>query len=188
MKRLWLCVGLLALTLTACVAASTPTPDLRDGPTATHSASSAATVAVPSGMQAAPVVRVVDGDTIIVRLNGRDERLRYIGVNTPETVKANTPVECYGEAAHQRNEQLVGGQTVYLAKDVSERDQYDRLLRYVYVPTADGQLLFINLALVQDGYAQVSTFPPDVAHAQEFRDAQRVAKAAKTGLWGACAG
>jgi micrococcal nuclease len=184
MKRCLASLLLVAAAASACVASTTPTPPVRDGPTATRSAATADT----SGMQSARVVRVVDGDTIIVHIDGRDERLRYIGVNTPETVKANTPIECYGEAAHQRNEQLVGGQTVYLAKDISERDQYDRLLRYVYVPTADGQLLFVNLALVQDGYAQVSTFPPDVAHAQEFRDAQRTAKAAKRGLWGACAG
>jgi micrococcal nuclease len=181
MKRVIASLLALAALLASCTSPANPTPV---GPTATRPHD----FGVPTGMQAAQVVRVVDGDTIIVRLNGRDERLRYIGVNTPETVKANTPVECYGEAAHQRNEQLVGGQTVYLAKDVSERDQYDRLLRYVYAPTADGQLLFVNLSLVQDGYAQVSTFPPDVAHAQEFRDAQREAKAAKRGLWGACAG
>jgi micrococcal nuclease len=181
----------VAVASSGCDVSRTPTPPVRDGATATRSAATvtnAATHADTNGMQAAPVVRVVDGDTIIVRLNGRDERLRYIGINTPETVKPNNPVECYGEAAHQRNEQLVGGQTVYLVKDISDRDQYDRLLRYVYVRAADGQLLFVNLSLVQDGYAQVSTFPPDVAHEQEFRQAQRDARAAKRGLWSACAG
>ena len=190
MKCLLLIASVCALTLSAaaCTASSTPTSYGRDGPTVTRPASGVATAAVPAGMQPARVVRVVDGDTIIVRLDGRDERLRYIGINTPETVKPNNPVECYGEAAHQRNEQLVGGKDVFLAKDISERDQYERLLRYVYVQTPNGTLLFVNLALVQDGYAQVSTFPPDVQHEQEFRAAQRAARAGKKGLWGACAG
>lgn len=136
-------------------------------------------------MTEARVVRVVDGDTIIVEIDGKEERVRYIGVDTPETVRPNSPVECYGEEASNANTNLVEGQTVYLEKDISERDRYDRLLRYVYT-IQDGEPVFVNLWLVEQGYAQVSTYPPDVRHEQAYLDAQREAREQERGLWGAC--
>ena len=111
--------------------------------------------------------------------------MRYIGVDTPETVRPNSPVECYGEEASRANTQLVEGETVYLEKDISERDRFDRLLRYVYI-VQDGEPLFVNRWLVEQGYAQVSTFPPDIKHEQEYLAAQRAARGEDRGLWGAC--
>lgn len=136
-------------------------------------------------MTEARVQRVVDGDTIVVEIGSRTERVRYIGVDTPETVRPNSPVECYGEEASRANTQLVEGETVYLEKDISERDRFDRLLRYVYI-VQDGEPLFVNRWLVEQGYAQVSTFPPDVKHEQEYLAAQREARGEDRGLWGAC--
>jgi micrococcal nuclease len=135
----------------------------------------------PPGTVEAQVVRVVDGDTIIVRLDGRDVRVRYIGINTPESADPRREVQCFGKEAAARNEQLVGGKRVRLEKDVSETDQYGRLLRYVYV---DGTM--VNAVLVQEGYAYAITVPPDVRYAEELRRLEREAREARRGLWGTC--
>lgn len=121
------------------------------------------------------VKRVIDGDTIELE-NG--ERVRYIGVNAPESVKPNAPVECFGHEASAYNRSLVEGNDVRLEKDVSERDKYGRLLRYVYVGD-----VFVNAKLVEDGYAHTSSFPPDVARQDLFRSFEREARAGKRGLW-----
>jgi micrococcal nuclease len=138
-----------------------------------------------SGDEGVRVVRVVDGDTIIVEIDGREERLRYIGVDTPETVQPNTPVECFGKEASAENARLVEGKRVELERDVGNRDRFDRLLRYVYV-VEDGQRIFVNEALVANGFAYASTFPPDVKHEDTLRAAQREARDNDRGLWGAC--
>ncbi len=138
----------------------------------------------PSGpTETAPVVRVVDGDTIVVRLDGQDRRLRYIGMNTPETVKPNSPVEWLGREASEANRALVEGRTVVLEKDVSETDRYGRLLRYVWLVDGDRWTL-VDLELVARGFAQVETDPPDVRYADRFVAAQRIARDAGIGLWG----
>ena len=138
----------------------------------------------PTGpTQTARVVRVVDGDTIIVRIGGRDERLRYIGMDTPETVKPDTPVQWMGPEASRANAALVAGQNVVLEKDVSETDRYGRLLRYVWL--YDGaRWTLVDLELVAEGFAQVETDPPDVKYAGRFVAAERAARAAGLGLWG----
>lgn len=142
------------------------------------------TTAQPAGGEArARITRVVDGDTVIVALNGRRERLRYIGIDTPESVKPGSPVECYGKEASKRNEQLTGGRTVRLEFDVERRDRYGRLLAYVR-RNSDG--LFVNAELVRSGYAQTMTIPPNVRYADRFLALQREARAARRGLWGAC--
>jgi endonuclease YncB( thermonuclease family) len=131
------------------------------------------------------VVRVIDGDTIEVDrvLDGR-ATLRYIGIDTPETVAPGQPVGCFGREASDRNKELVEGKTVFLEKDISETDRFGRLLRYVYL--GDGRM--VNELLLADGYAQVSTFPPDVKYQQRFLAAQQQARDAGRGLWGpACA-
>lgn len=128
----------------------------------------------------AQVVEVVDGDTIKVNIDGQVYTVRYIGIDTPETVHPSKPVEWMGTEASAANKQLVEGQTIYLEKDVSETDQYGRLLRYVYL--ADG--LLVNAELVRLGYAQVSTYPPDVRYQAFFLEVQQEAKEAKCGLWG----
>lgn len=134
----------------------------------------------------ATVVRAVDGDTIEVRVHGTTERVRLIGIDTPETKKPNTPVQCYGPEASAFTEQaLPPGESVVLVRDREARDDYGRLLAYVY-RAADG--LFVNLDLATRGLARPLTIAPNDAHAAEFVAAARAAEAADLGLWGACSG
>ncbi len=128
------------------------------------------------------VTRVIDGDTIGVEIGSLIEKVRYIGINAPETVDPRKPVQCFGAEASQRNKELVESKLVRLEKDVSDRDKYGRLLRFVYLP--DGG--FVNFELVKEGYASASAFPPDVKYAAEFVAAEKYARGAKLGLWGAC--
>lgn len=115
----------------------------------------------------ATLVRVIDGDTIAVRFDdGTTETVRYIGIDTPETVAPGRPVQAFGPEASARNKELLVGGEVFLERDISERDRFGRLLRYVYTLNADGALLFVNAALVRAGLATVSTFPPDVKSAE----------------------
>ena len=130
------------------------------------------------------MTRVVDGDTIHARVDGRDERVRYIGMDTPETVKPNTPVQCYGEAASAANRRLVAGARVELRLGTETHDRYGRLLAYVY-RRRDG--LFVNAALVRDGFATTLTIPPNDDHAAELGALERRARAQRRGLWTACA-
>jgi micrococcal nuclease len=128
------------------------------------------------------VVRVVDGDTIQVRLEGgRTERVRYIGIDTPESVKPGTPVQCFAKKASHFNAGLVAGRDVTLKTDAEERDRYGRLLAYVYAGPE-----FVNRELVARGYARTLTIPPNVAHADEFARLARRAREAGLGLWRAC--
>src|SRR5262249_32057705 len=128
------------------------------------------------------VVRVVDGDTIQVRLDGgRTERVRYIGIDTPESVKPDTPVQCFAKKASHFNSALVDGRDVTLQTDAEERDRYGRLLAYVYTGPS-----FVTRELVARGYARTPTLPPNVAHADEFARLARRARQAGLGLWRAC--
>lgn len=148
----------------------------------------AATPLAGTGSGTVRVARVIDGDTI--ELEG-GTRVRYIGINAPETVDPRKPVECFGVEASKKNRELVEGKSVRLKKDVSETDKYGRLLRYVWVgdpSTSSGQATFVNLELVREGYAAVSTYPPDVKYAGAFVEAEREAREAGSGLWGACGG
>ncbi|MCL5411551.1 MAG: thermonuclease family protein [Patescibacteria group bacterium] len=124
------------------------------------------------------VSRVVDGDT--VEIEG-GQKVRYIGINTPETVDPRKPVECFGSKASLKNKELVEGKEVRLEKDVSETDQYGRFLRYVYVGN-----VFVNDYLVRQGYAQISTFPPDVKYQEQFKEAEKEARENNRGLWADC--
>jgi micrococcal nuclease len=132
---------------------------------------------------AGTVTRVVDGDTVHVRIDGSDEAVRYIGVDTPETVKPNTPVQCFGKAASTYNHRLVEGQAVRLRFDAERRDRYGRLLAYVY-RARDG--LFVNAALVRGGYATTLRIAPNTAHAGQFAALERHARERRRGLWRAC--
>lgn len=133
----------------------------------------------------ATVTHVTDGDTIVVDLGGKEEKVRLIGMDTPETKKPNTPVECFGpEASDHLHALLPDGTRVRLEGDAEARDKYDRLLAYVY--RADG--VFVNLAQVTDGFAGQLTIAPNVSHLDEFTDALQGAKAAGKGLWHACGG
>lgn len=129
---------------------------------------------LPEGLDA-EVTSIVDGDTVHVRLDGRDERVRYIGIDTPET-SSNQP---YSAEARERNRELVEGQTVRLVVDVQERDRYGRLLAYVYTP--DGS--FVNAKLVAEGFARLLTVPPNVRFASVFRALETEARDAERNLW-----
>jgi micrococcal nuclease len=140
--------------------------------------------AAPDGPPGAGrVVRVVDGDTIQVEVDGRREKVRYIGVDTPESVKPGTPVQCFAKRASAFNKHLLAGERVRLVPDAEARDRYGRLLAYVY-RAEDG--LFVNAALVRHGYARTLTIRPNVAHAGEFRRLASAARRAGRGLWSAC--
>jgi micrococcal nuclease len=147
----------------------------------------------PPGYEEATVKRVVDGDTIDVAITGRVEgpgaglaqvgrtyRVRLLGIDTPETVKPGTPVQCYGHQASAATTALLQDGEVRLVKDVEETDQYDRLLRYVYF---GGEMA--NARLVANGYAYVLTYPPNVRHAALFVSLARQARASGAGLWSA---
>jgi micrococcal nuclease len=129
----------------------------------------------------ARVLRVVDGDTILVRLDGRRERLRYIGIDTPESVAPDRPVECYGRRAAEENRRLVVGRTVTLAADEERRDRFGRLLAYVRVGD-----VFVNAELVRRGVATTLEVPPNLRHAARLRALEREARRAGRGLWGTC--
>jgi micrococcal nuclease len=131
----------------------------------------------------ARVERVVDGDTIVVRLDGRRERVRYIGVDTPESVKPGTRVECFGKAAAAANRRLVGGRAVRLSYDAEARDRYGRLLAYVH-RSDDG--LFVNAELIRVGYGKPLAIRPNVAHAAELRRLAATARRSRVGLWSRC--
>jgi micrococcal nuclease len=118
-----------------------------------------------------------------VSVGGRREKVRYIGVDTPESRRPGTPVQCYARAAGAFNARLLRGRRVRLQTDVGKRDRYGRLLAYVY-REPDG--LFVNAELVRRGYATVLTVPPNVAHAPEFLRLERAARRAGSGLWGRC--
>ncbi len=137
----------------------------------------------------AQVVRVIDGDTVDVFVGGTQYRIRIIGVDTPETKDPNSPVMCYGAEATAFTQDMVNRANgrVFLEKDVSETDRYDRLLRYVWLAHPDGNRM-LNYELVAHGYAQVSTYPPDVKYTDLFLDAQSTARNENRGLWGACGG
>lgn len=173
--------GVLALTCAVVLAATgcqqpatTPT-----GPRATPPTAIPTVVTGPR--QAARVARVIDGDTIDVTIGDARERIRLIGIDTPETKHPSKPVQCFGERATARTTELLQGKDVGLERDVTDRDRYRRLLRYVWL----GERL-VNAQLVEEGYAQASTYPPDVKHNEGLQQLQREAREAGRGLWGEC--
>jgi micrococcal nuclease len=129
----------------------------------------------------AAVTRVVDGDTIAVEIDGGEERVRYIGVDTPESVVPGEPVECYGPEASRFNARLVEGREVRLVFDSERRDRYERLLAYVYVGDT-----FVNAELVRRGFATTLTIPPNDTFADRLARLEERAASAGRGLWGAC--
>jgi micrococcal nuclease len=126
----------------------------------------------------ATVLRVVDGDTVHVRVGERVEKVRYIGVNTPELHHPRKGEEPGGREALAVNRRLVGGKRVRLELDVQSHDRHGRLLAYVWA----GETM-INAELVRLGYAQVMTVPPNVRHQALFLKLQREARDARRGLW-----
>ena len=131
-----------------------------------------------------PVVRSVDGDTIRVNRNGEEIVIRFIGLDTPETVAPDRPVECFGPEASARTKELVEGGQVWLEYDEASglTDKYDRTLAFVWLD----QQTMLNELLIAEGYAEEVTYTDGYAHQRDFQDAERAAQSAGVGLWGAC--
>jgi len=147
---------------------------------ATSGAERAAWPDPPKGAVAAEVQRVVDGDTFVASVNGRRERVRVIGVDTPESVDPNRPDEPFGEEASNFAKHHLDGQAVRMAGDAEPRDRYGRMLAYVWLE--DGT--FWNALLAAEGYAQQLTIPPNVTYADLFRGLVGEARREHRGLWG----
>ncbi len=180
---------LALFALTACDDETLPQDTSGATPTTTTTTATATTTVgptpstplpFPDGTTPATVVRVVDGDTIEVEIEGETYKLRYIGIDTPETVDPRRPVGCFGEEASAANKALVEGLTVGLEKDVSDTDIYGRLLRYVWLNDSE----MVNAILVREGYAQSSAYPPDVRHQELFDQLEAEARSTARGLWG----
>ena len=161
-----LVVAAFALALTACAAEQPAAP-----------------VVVPH-TGAGSIVRVVDGDTLVVRDAGVEETVRLIGIDTPEVSDPRGPVECFGREASLEMHRLADRRRVRLEDDVERRDRYKRRLAYVY--RDDG--LFLNAEMVRTGFAVPMTVPPNVAHAAEFTALAAEARATNRGLWRLCGG
>lgn len=140
----------------------------------------------------AKVVQIIDGDTIEVSLDGKNETVRLIGIDTPETKHPEKGVEYFGQEATDYTRSQVDGKTVYLEQDVSERDQYGRLLMYVWlvqdidsskVSAKDIETKQLNGLLVANGYAQSSTYPPDVKYKDHYQELSQTAREKEVGLW-----
>jgi micrococcal nuclease len=172
----------IALLIAGCTQIGVLTPN-SPPPTSSVTGSNAQEPGPTGPTQPAHVKRVVDGDTVIVTISGMDYRLRYIGMDTPETVAPGQPVERFGPEASAANKRLVDNKEVVLEKDVSETDRFGRLLRYVWLHDGN-RWTMVNERLLELGYAQVATFPPDVKYVDRFLAAQRDAREADRGLWG----
>lgn len=163
-------------------AVPSPTQALPTATIAPLSPTSAPPTATPAPERvAARVVEVVDGDTLDVSIDGQTERLRLIGIDTPEVVDPRTPVQCFGREASAKAHELLDGQTVQLEADESqgERDRYGRLLRYIWLP--DGR--HYNLLMIAEGYAHEYTYDVPYRYQAEFKQAEREAREAARGLW-----
>jgi micrococcal nuclease len=136
---------------------------------------------LPQGLERATVINVADGDTIEVSLNGQTERVRLIGVDTPETSHPSRPVECFGREASAFTRELLRGQTVLLEDDPTQdnRDRFNRLLRFVWLP--DGRL--VNYEIIAQGYGFEYTFRTPHRYQAQFKAAERAARQAQIGLW-----
>ncbi len=166
-------IGFVTVVLGACAGSAAPS-----------TGAAAAPAPASAGPGDATVVRVVDGDTLVVDIGGREENVRLIGIDTPESTDPRQAPECFGTEAADRTEVLVPpGTAIRLERDVEARDRYDRLLAYVFRQSDD---LFVNLAMVQDGFAEVLTIAPNVAYRQRFTAAVNDARAEGRGLWSSC--
>ncbi|MCU1371218.1 MAG: nuclease (SNase domain protein) [Ilumatobacteraceae bacterium] len=144
------------------------------------------TVALPGGGRGLPatVTHVVDGDTVDLEIAGATERARLLGIDTPETVKPNAPVECYGPEASARTKALLpAGTAVAVQRDREARDRYGRLLVYLW-RREDGR--FVNASLVRDGFARTLSIEPNTSRRAELAAEVNAARAGGAGLWGTC--
>lgn len=137
---------------------------------------------LPTSQPATTVTRVVDGDTIIVSINGTTEKVRLIGVDTPETVDPRKPVQCFGNEASAFTKSLLTDESVHFESDPTQgdRDKYGRLLRYVFL--SDGTL--VNQQIIALGYGHEYTYRIPYKYQAKFKAAERIAREGKKGLWG----
>lgn len=141
--------------------------------------------------ETAKVIKVIDGDTFEIE---GGQKVRMIGIDTPETLHPRKPVQCFGKEASNLTKDMIQGKMVRLEKDVSETDRYGRLLRFVYLqnlsptPLPTGQLheVFVNAYLIKEGFAFAVTFPPDVRLSDQFKELESEARYNKKGLWKDC--
>lgn len=159
-----------------------PAQDLSThSPNSTPTSTNSATLGVKE--EGILVTEVVDGDTFKLETG---ETVRMVGMDTPETVDPRRPVGCFGKEASNETKSLLTNKRVILQKDVTDKDKYGRILRLVYLPLDDGNLLFINDYLVREGFARLYTYPPDIKFDQRFKNAETEAKINKRGMWGKC--
>lgn len=166
------------------------------GATTTVAAPSVTSVAAgpdlrPKGETVAdvPIIRVVDGDTVHVLVNGQETTVRLVGINTPETVKPDSPIECFGPEASAYAKKMLTDRQVTLEFDASQgrTDQYGRTLAYVWRQLPGGGLRLFNLEAVAGGYAQERQYgPTPYAWKKAFRSAQASAQKGNLGMWGSC--
>jgi micrococcal nuclease len=140
---------------------------------------------LPDGVEKVKILQVVDGDTVVLE-NG--DKVRYLNIDTPETKKPNTPVQCYGPEASSFNKQLVENKTVYMTADKSPTDRYDRLLRFVFLSLDDTKDIdkSVNAKMVKLGYARASIYKPNNTYERNFRGYELDAKKANLGIWKNC--
>jgi micrococcal nuclease len=177
----------LALAVLSCVAV----PSSEQGPSAVASSTSVVSPTAlervgPTGpTEIARVARITDGDTVRVIIDGVEHRLRYIGIDTPESVAPDSPIEPFALAASDANAMLVERADVVLESDVSDTDRYDRLLRYVWLApeTPGGAWRLVNLELVEAGLAEAVEYPPDTKYADDLEAAEQEARQAGRGMW-----
>jgi len=125
------------------------------------------------------IVRVVDGDTFVIDYNGKNEKVRLIGVDTPESVHPDEQKNtAFGNEVSSYSKRMLMGKRVQIEFDVEKRDKYGRLLAYVYI---DGQMY--NKLLLERGYAKIATYPPNVKYVEDFKSLQKQARENKVGLW-----
>lgn len=143
--------------------------------------------AAPGGASTLGAVdRVVDGDTVLVEIDGRVERVRYVGIDAPELDPSDGGrPDCFGREARLRHAELVGGRQLRLERDESDRDRFDRLLRHAWVE-ADGEWRHVGELLVAAGAARARSYPPDTGMDRRLADAERRARVGGRGLWRAC--
>lgn len=178
-KRIIGSIGLLLITYTSQLFLPQPSPESFSQHIAT---SIAADLCMPDkgATTTAQVVNIVDGDTIDIMFNCKKERVRLIGINTPETVDPRRPVQCFGKEASDKTKSLLSGATVRIEIDPTqnERDKYGRLLAYIFLDNVN-----INKKLIEDGYAYEYTYGKAYKYKKEFKAAQTEAREQKRGLW-----
>ena len=127
------------------------------------------------------VIRVIDGDTVIIKIGNKAETVRLIGINTPETVDSRRPVECFGIEASIKAKEILSGESVRLEEDklAGKRDKYGRLLKYIFLENGTN----FNEMMIREGYAYEYTYDLPYKYQSEFRQAEKEAKEMKKGLW-----